>query len=155
MRLRSIFFTLAMLLLVAPLATPVDAQEVTTHPEVILKNVPFDITVSGGTETSLWYEVRTSEGTILDAGTVDPHDSSTARGLTVASKAELPLTVLVGDEAFEIDPTLTSGWYSILPPLVAIILALLIREVVTALFVGVWLGALAVGGFRHGGPDLA
>ena len=56
MRLRSIFFTLAML----PLAAPAAAQEVTTHPAVILKNVPFEITVAGGTETSLWYEVRTS-----------------------------------------------------------------------------------------------
>ena len=34
------------------------------------------------------------------------------------------------------------GWTSLLPPLLAIVLALVFREVVTALFFGVWLGAL-------------
>jgi Na+/H+ antiporter NhaC len=36
------------------------------------------------------------------------------------------------------------GWLSLLPPLVAIILALVFREVVLSLFVGVWFGALIV-----------
>jgi Na+/H+ antiporter NhaC len=144
MRLRSIFFSLAMLCL----AVPLTAQEVTTHPEVILKNVPFEIAVSGEAEASLWYEVRTSSGTILGSGTVDANGSAIARDLTVGDKSQLPLTVLVGEESIEVDPTLIPGWFSILPPVVAIVLALLLREVVTALFVGVWLGALAVGGFN-------
>ncbi len=38
------------------------------------------------------------------------------------------------------------GWTSLLPPLVAILMALLVREVVTSLFVGVWLGALLYAG---------
>ncbi|MDX1493594.1 MAG: Na+/H+ antiporter NhaC family protein, partial [Longimicrobiales bacterium] len=36
---------------------------------------------------------------------------------------------------------------SLIPPLVAILLALVFREVVTAVFAGVWLGALALAGF--------
>ncbi|MEX2497282.1 MAG: Na+/H+ antiporter NhaC family protein [Wenzhouxiangellaceae bacterium] len=43
------------------------------------------------------------------------------------------------------------GWVSILPPLVAIGLALLIRQVIPALFAGIWVGAWALEGFSAGG----
>lgn len=39
-------------------------------------------------------------------------------------------------------------WLSILPPLIAILLALIFREVVISLFVGVWMGAFIAGGLR-------
>lgn len=39
-------------------------------------------------------------------------------------------------------------WLSILPPLVAIVLALIFKEVVVSLFVGVWMGAFIAGGLR-------
>ncbi|MCB0631543.1 MAG: Na+/H+ antiporter NhaC family protein [Saprospiraceae bacterium] len=39
-------------------------------------------------------------------------------------------------------------WLSILPPLIAIVLALIFREVVISLFVGVWVGAFIAGGLR-------
>jgi Na+/H+ antiporter NhaC len=39
-------------------------------------------------------------------------------------------------------------WLSILPPLVAIALALLLKEVVVSLFVGIWMGAFIAGGLR-------
>lgn len=38
-------------------------------------------------------------------------------------------------------------WYSILPPLLAIILALIFREVIVSLFAGIWLGTWILGGF--------
>ena len=42
----------------------------------------------------------------------------------------------------------TAGtWVSILPPVVAILLALLLRQVIPALFAGIWLGAWAINGF--------
>ena len=43
-----------------------------------------------------------------------------------------------------IDP----GWLSLLPPLLAILLALVFREVVLSLFAGVWLGALLLNGWN-------
>ena len=39
-------------------------------------------------------------------------------------------------------------WLSILPPLLAIILALIFKEVVVSLFAGIWVGAFIVGGLR-------
>ena len=44
--------------------------------------------------------------------------------------------------------TADPSWTSLLPPLVAIVLALVFKEVVTALFLGVWLGALLHTGFN-------
>ena len=39
------------------------------------------------------------------------------------------------------------SWVSVLPPLLAIVLALVLRQVIPALFFGVWLGAWAINGF--------
>ena len=38
-------------------------------------------------------------------------------------------------------------WLSILPPLIAIILALILKEVVISLFIGIWSGAMLIAGF--------
>ncbi|HMQ50252.1 MAG TPA: Na+/H+ antiporter NhaC family protein [Saprospiraceae bacterium] len=39
-------------------------------------------------------------------------------------------------------------WLSILPPLIAILLALIFREVIISLFAGIWVGAFIAGGMR-------
>ncbi len=39
-------------------------------------------------------------------------------------------------------------WLSILPPLIAIALALIFKEVIVSLFIGIWAGAFIVGGMR-------
>jgi Na+/H+ antiporter NhaC len=41
-------------------------------------------------------------------------------------------------------------WLSIIPPLVAIMLALIFKEVIISLFIGVWTGAFIAGGMRLG-----
>lgn len=128
--------------------TAAGAQAVTGAPSVVLSGVPFQITVTGGSDLSASYEVRTADGNVLAGGTVGAGATATASDLVVASGDQLPLTVLIGDSTHLLDPTLTPPWYSIIPPLVAIVLALVFREVVTALFFGVWLGALAVAGFN-------
>ncbi|MEM1081248.1 MAG: Na+/H+ antiporter NhaC family protein [Pseudomonadota bacterium] len=48
-----------------------------------------------------------------------------------------------------------AGWMSVLPPLVAIGLALLLRQVIPALFVGIWIGAWALSGFTLVGAGSA
>jgi Na+/H+ antiporter NhaC len=48
----------------------------------------------------------------------------------------------------EVSRPYAPGWFSLAPPVVAILLALLFKEVITALLAGVWLGALAVAGYN-------
>lgn len=48
-------------------------------------------------------------------------------------------------------PAAAGTWISLAPPLFAILLALLLRQVIPALFAGVWLGAWAINGFTLAG----
>ena len=124
------------------------AQEVTDAPAVILADGDFELTVAGGdTGMSQWFEVRTAQGRLLYGGTVGSGETATASGMSVASGDELPLDVTVSGVTIPVEATVISGWFSLFPPLLAILMALLFREVVSALFAGVWLGALAVAGF--------
>ena len=132
------------------LLLPLDlgAQELVDPPSVILTDVPFQLTLQGANDASTQYEVRSANGVVLAQGTVSAHDVSIIAGLKIRSVEQLPLQVLMGERASELELTLIPGWFSLLPPILAIVLALIFREVITALFAGVWLGALAVAGFN-------
>ncbi len=132
------------------LATPVgaSAQEVVEGPRVVLGSVPFTLTVHGGEELSSMVEVRSAQGTLIASGTVGAREVREFRNIVVRARGELPLDVRVGDTTHAVDRPFAPGWFSILPPLVAIALALIFKEVITALLAGVWLGALAVAGYN-------
>ncbi len=137
------------LLLAASLASDVRAQEVTEGPKVILGSIPFTLSVRGGTGAAiLEVEVRNARGDLLASGPVAGEETREFRNLSVASRADLPLSIRAGDTVLEFSPPLVPGWFSLLPPLVAILLALVFREVITALLAGIWLGALAVAGYN-------
>ena len=53
--------------------------------------------------------------------------------------------------AQEATETIPISWVSILPPLLAIVLALYLRQVIPALFMGLWFGAWAINGFTFAG----
>ena len=124
------------------------AQGVSEPPAVLLSGVPFQLTIDAGATPSAWYEVRSASGALLGSGIAEAGTPATVDGIVVSGSEDMPLTVVVDGVQTELSPTLVVGWYSIVPPLVAILLALLFREVVTALFAGVWLGALAVAGWN-------
>jgi Na+/H+ antiporter NhaC len=105
--------------------------------------VPFAVSVEVDGEAP--FAVRTRSGVILAEGTAT--GAYEIAGLVVRDGSELPLAVTVGTATSEVDPTLTPGWFSLVPPLLAIALALLLREAIAALFVGVWVGAWAIAGF--------
>ncbi len=132
------------------LATPIgaSAQEVVEGPRVVLGSVPFTLTVHGGEELSSMVEVRSAQGTLIASGTVGAREVREFRNIVVRARGELPLDVRVGDTTHAVDRPFAPGWFSILPPLVAIALALIFKEVITALLAGVWLGALAVAGYN-------
>ena len=87
------------------------------------------------------YIVRSADGEMLASGTLEPGENEIA-GVTVRSATQLPLTVAAGGVEVPVRPRFFPGWVSLLPPLLAIGLALLFREVVISLFAGVWFGAL-------------
>ena len=133
-------------LLAAPPAS--SAQQVEQAPAVILASVPFTVAVRGGDEVSTLVEIRDSQGALLASGPVAAGQTREFRDIAVASRDALPLVVRAGDAVEEISRPFAPGWFSILPPLVAILLALIFKEVITALLAGIWLGALAVAGYN-------
>ena len=134
-------------LLLLPLAS--GAQEISEPPTVLLKGIPFQMTLLAGPGTgAVAYEIRNAAGAVMSLGAVPAYGSIVVDDLLVASKADLPLTVMIGDATHEMPATVTSPWFSLMPPIIAIVLALLFREVITALFAGVWIAALAVAGFN-------
>ena len=121
-------------------------------PAVVLSNVPFNVTISALTEDG---NVDTSfNGTVAVQGieqkiakeivqlnSIGPFK----KGLFELSEAIIRnsgnANITIGNES----PTrvrVIPGILSLLPPILAIILALTLREVLLALFSGVWLGAI-------------
>ncbi|HUE95273.1 MAG TPA: hypothetical protein VMN39_01350, partial [Longimicrobiaceae bacterium] len=143
----------ALLALLTSGIRPADAQAVPVPievraPRTVVDGAPFSVVVVvpeglGGTP----YGIRTAEGVELAAGTLEEGENQ-IEDLVLRSRAELPLELTGPGVSESISPRLLPGWISLVPPLVAIGLALLFREVVISLFAGIWLGALFVTGFN-------
>ena len=136
------------ILLFLAMALPASGQQLGDRAKVVLGGVPFSMTVEGSDSESILVEIRDQTGDLLGSGAVAAGESRTFTGLLVGSSAQLPLQVRMGDTLETVPMPYAPGWFSLLPPLLAIALALLFKEVVTALLAGIWLGALAVAGYN-------
>ena len=117
-----------------------------TVPGVVLKNVPFDVTVkdpSGrlaeGSTVTLAVGERTYTATLAGG-------EATIEGVTTdRSAVQLALTDGTGAALGSATTTAIPGFLSLVPALLAIVIALAFRQVLPALVLGIWIGgALAV-----------
>jgi Na+/H+ antiporter NhaC len=128
-----------------PLAAQAPTFEVAA-PAAVLPNAPFTLTVTAPDDAAPTpLVVRGSDGSEIGAGTLAA-GATVLEGLTITSRAQLPLRVEGGGVSAPAAPRYLPGWLSILPPLLAVALALIFREVVISLFAGVWLGAFFIAG---------
>jgi Na+/H+ antiporter NhaC len=119
-------------------------------PKAVLTHVAFDLRFTVPTDqpgATSWSVVR-ADGELLISGEALPGDEIEVNGLMIERGSQLPLRVRVGDRTAEFDALVLPGWFSILPPLLAIALALITHEVVVSLFAGIWLGAFFVVGLN-------
>ena len=124
-----------------------DAPQIVNGPRVILGGVPFSLDLQGAAGSTVDFQVRDAQGVVLGSGSVGAGGTVTVSDLVVSGRDGLPLTVQLGQVSEEVSRPFAPGWFSLAPPVVAILLALLFKEVITALLAGVWLGALAVAGY--------
>ncbi|SHK76707.1 Na+/H+ antiporter NhaC family protein [Rhodothermus profundi] len=135
MRARTIVWLLGIML---GLTHAVAAQPHLRVPGLVLKDLPFTVTLEGVASDSGYavhvagqtYALKLIDG-VLKADSVRAMRSGRVavvltRGDRVLAQAEVRVL---------------PGWTSVLPPLLAIVIALLFRRVVPALFLGIWLGA--------------
>jgi Na+/H+ antiporter NhaC len=140
---------LPLLLALCLVGQPAQAQEEVqlTLPGLVLKGVPFDVTIAD------------PSGRLADGSTVTltiggrSYEASVAGGAATFERvetAESEITATLANEAGETVGTASTiaipAWLSIMPALIAIIVALGFRQVIPALFLGIWIGgALAYG----------
>ncbi len=135
------WLSLAPVLAAAPAAAQAPAPPRVTAPEVVLSGVRFSLTLTSPEDAGASsYVLRAADGAELARGVLEPGETELP-GLKVSSSSQLPLRLEAGAAAVPVEPRFLPGWVSVVPPLMAILLALLFREVVISLFAGVWLGA--------------
>jgi Na+/H+ antiporter NhaC len=133
------------------LATPASGQSYQiAAPELALRGGTIDVTVRGAdvlADTAALPVIRVGGRdypTEIGAG----GDSVIARDVVVPTSGTYTIQAIRdGDVLAERSSRGMAGWISILPPLIAIVIALLFKRVIPALFLGIWLGAWAAAGF--------
>ncbi|MBA2671108.1 MAG: hypothetical protein H0U67_12110, partial [Gemmatimonadetes bacterium] len=143
--IRRTFTALALALIGLPAAAqPVAPTTVeVSGPSAMLVGAPFNVTIrtdDDAAASGLTYEVRSARGAILSSGAITSAEQ-TVEGIVARSSDDLPVDVVVGGTSHRVEAVRLPAWVSVLPPLMAIALALIFREVVISLFAGVWLGA--------------
>ncbi|MDA0650605.1 MAG: Na+/H+ antiporter NhaC family protein [Proteobacteria bacterium] len=124
-------------------------QERVSVPDVFLDGIPYDLTLSltAQSDASTLASIPTLVVNELTYQAERTDDTWVFVGVTTHGTDTAHLTLIINDA---ISATVTvpviPGWVSILPPLLAIGMALLLRSVLPALMFGLWLGAWALQG---------
>ncbi len=105
-------------------------------PRVILRGIPFSISAEGLAAGSV---LLVDVGGVADTVRIEAWSTTIKR--TVSASGQVPVRISIGGVTLA-DTRLPSipGWLSILPAVLAIVAALAFRQVVVALFAGLWLG---------------
>jgi len=122
-------------------------------PEVFLHGIPATIRVTpaaggagAGDDAAPLVSVRDAQGRVL--AEAEPAEGIAELRIVVDGGDQLPLSVTVAGDSESLSRPFLPGWVTILPPLIAIILALSVREVFTSLFAGIWIGCLLLAGYN-------
>jgi len=118
-----------------------------TSPNVILKNVSFEIHFNGNFNDENKYAL------IIDKTRLMPSEINKEtiifKNITISDIGSKEFNLSNGKvSVFEFQKTVFPGWVSILPTFIAIVLAFISRSIIPSLFVAVWLGAWSLSGFK-------
>ncbi len=132
------------LILLSLMAIPVAGQAIEIDaPKVALDGIPFEVTVG---DVPAGAEVSLRLGTDTFRAVADEARGASFADLTAPAGAA-EITVTAGGESAVLSLRVLPGWISLMPAFLAIAVALLIRNVVPALLLGLWLGSTALQGF--------
>lgn len=120
-------------------------------PAVGLSGIPMDYVVSGAVSGE---SVKfTIDGDLYNA-TADTDGRAEFSAIAIDGTGEAQLSATVGDETIDRQIRVIPGWLSILPAVMAIVIALTLRNVIPALLLGLWLGATALQSFTFTGAGV-
>jgi len=111
-------------------------------PQIVIGDVEFSYSISG---------LSTSDTNTLTVGDsvylLLSDSTSLTIPLTLNSPTSIVLETPIISDSIKVNPI--PLWWSFLPPLLSILLALIIREVITSLFLGIFLGAVIIQAYSH------
>lgn len=120
-------------------------------PAVGLSGIPMDYVVSGVvTGESVNFTI---DGDSYNA-TADTEGRAKFSAIAIDGTGEAQLSATVGDETIDRQIRVIPGWLSVLPAVMAIVVALTLRNVIPALLLGLWLGATALRSFTFTGAGI-
>ena len=118
-------------------------------PAILLTNVPADFSVSGALPGE---QVRLTVAGKSRVASADADGTAVFSEIVAEQRGGITLSASSsGSGSASADLRVLPGWVSILPPLVAIFVALTLRNVIPALLIGVWLGATSLRSFSLDG----
>ena len=130
--------------------TQVESAPTIEVPEVVLTSVPFEVSVTDFEQQQVCeYQLQIND--FIFEPTVCNGNELIFQYLLTEEKSDNQLELLLDQKKIASEEiNVLSGWLSILPPLVSILVALLFRSVIPALFLGVWIGSFAILGLKVG-----
>ena len=138
----SIIFTLLF-------ASNIYANTEISAPSVVLTDVPFSISVSGYDSKRACDYRLDLEGNLIEPSLCGSEQDIEFEFLRFTEASSDSAKLLLDDETLaEASINVLPGWVSLLPPLISILMALVFKSVVPALFLGVWIGSFAIMGFK-------
>lgn len=116
------------------------AQEIKA-PSFALTNINFEIQITGIPDSLKEFDVSIINSSGKEVSqTLDVENGIAAWDLKIDSWGSYKISAGSHTRSVRLIP----GWFSILPPLFAIVLTLVLREVMISLFAGIWLGAIFI-----------
>ncbi len=142
-----IFFVIAA---ICPVLAAADQFNITTE-GIILSGVPFSLQIeAGGRFAGQDFRIYGLKDGTQDGKSVDGRLEIS--GLRLAKAGERELRFEVSGQEFRKMLRVVPGWLALLPPLTAILLALITKEMLLSLFFGIWSGVTILYGYNpvHG-----
>jgi len=115
-------------------------------PRVVLKNIEFNIVYSGNFSQKDGVSLLVNSRTISPSGVTN--ESAYFNQISVSESGDVSVQLVQNEQSVhQFNRKVISGWISILPPLIAIILAFMSRSVIPSLFAAIWFGVWSLSGF--------
>jgi len=132
------------------LVAQVKSEPTIEAPEVVLTGVPFEVSITDfEPQQACAYQLRIND--LIFDSTVCSSDELNFEYLLIDKKSDNQLELLLDQQEIATEEiNVLWGWISLLPPLVSILVALLFRSVIPALFLGVWIGSFSILGLEIG-----
>jgi len=124
-------------------------QPIVDAPKVVLTDIPFEITVTSASSQDFCNYSLELNDAIYTPENCSDSDQITFSNLVLSKKAAYTARLSLNGQVLSSNKIeAVWGWVSILPPVASIIIALLFRSVIPALFCGIWIGSFAILGFN-------